>query len=552
MLNHLHISNFALITKLDIDFHNGFSVVTGETGAGKSIILGAIALLMGSRADAKSIKDGAQKCVVEAEFSIADYDLQSWFDENGIDYDAEQCIVRRELNANGKSRGFINDSPVNITMMRELGDMLLDVHSQHQNLLLQKEDFQLNCLDIMGKCQEVLKEYSAAYSSYNKELKALNELKAEIAETKKQEEFMRFQLQELEAPKLKEGEQDELEQEQNIASHTEEIKLALYEADSLLENDDNNILSMLRKASQRIDSIKGVYPDIEEVAERLNSCYVELKDIAGDVSSAVESVEYDPQRLQFVTERLDLLYGLEKKYNVSSVEELIAERDRIQEAVSNIDNSEALLMDKEAEVSELYAGAKNKADELSALRHGAAKVIENKIKEMLASLGMPNVQFEVQISGASMSASGADSVKFMFSANKGMAMRPISEVASGGEIARVMLSLKAMISSAVKLPTIIFDEVDTGVSGKIAEKMADIMLEMGRSNRQVLSITHLPQIASKGEFHYKVEKYDTDYGTESKMRELTSDERVNEIAQMLSGEDITEAALTNARELLKK
>lgn len=552
MLNHLHISNFALITKLDIDFHNGFSVVTGETGAGKSIILGAIALLMGSRADAKSIKDGAQKCVVEAEFSIADYDFQSWFDENGIDYDAEQCIVRRELNANGKSRGFINDSPVNITMMRELGDMLLDVHSQHQNLLLQKEDFQLNCLDIMGKCQEVLKEYSAAYSSYNKELKALNELKAEIAETKKQEEFMRFQLQELEAPKLKEGEQEDLEQEQNIASHTEEIKLALYEADSLLENDDNNIVSMLRKASQRIDSIKGVYPDIEDVAERLNSCYVELKDIAGDVSSAVESVEYDPQRLQFVTERLDLLYGLEKKYNVSSVEDLIAERDRIQEAVSNIDNSEALLMDKEAQVSELYAGAKNKADELSALRHGAAKVIEEKIKEMLASLGMPNVQFEVQISGASMSASGADSVKFMFSANKGMAMRPISEVASGGEIARVMLSLKAMISSAVKLPTIIFDEVDTGVSGKIAEKMADIMLEMGRSNRQVLSITHLPQIASKGEFHYKVEKYDTDYGTESKMRELTSDERVNEIAQMLSGEDITEAALTNARELLKK
>lgn len=552
MLSHLHINNFALIDKLDIDFHNGFSVITGETGAGKSIILGAIALLTGSRADSKSIKDGASKCVIEAEFSIADYNLKEWFDENEIDYDPQYCIIRRELTSAGKSRGFINDTPSGIALMRELGEMLIDVHSQHQNLLLQKEDFQLNCIDIMAHSQSQLADFVLSYNAFNKANKELEQLKKEIADSNKQEEFMRFQLDELSKPMLVAGEQEDLEQEQKTASHLEDIKLALYEADNLLLGENNDALSAVHRATQRIDNIVEVFPKVNDISERLNSCYIELKDIADELTDTMDSVDYDPQRLQTVSERLDLIYNLERKYGFDSVEELIAERERLEKAVQNIDNSEVMLSDKEAEVTALLKDATEKAKVLTSLRVEAAKVVENKIIDMLTTLGMPNVQFCVEIKESKLTAKGADSVSFLFSANKGMAMRPISDVASGGEIARVMLSLKAMISSAVMLPTIIFDEIDTGVSGKIAEKMADIMREMGNSNRQVLSITHLPQIASKGKSHYKVEKSDTENGTQSVMRELSEDERVIEIAQMLSGENITEAAMINAKELLNK
>lgn len=552
MLSHLHINNFALIDKLDIDFHNGFSVITGETGAGKSIILGAIALLTGSRADSKSIKDGASKCVIEAEFSIADYNLKEWFDENEIDYDPQYCIIRRELTSAGKSRGFINDTPSGIALMRELGEMLIDVHSQHQNLLLQKEDFQLNCIDIMAHSQSQLADFVLSYNAFNKANKELEQLKKEIADSNKQEEFMRFQLDELSKPMLVAGEQEDLEQEQKTASHLEDIKLALYEADNLLSGENNDALSAVHRATQRIDNIVEVFPKVNDISERLNSCYIELKDIADELTDTMDSVDYDPQRLQTVSERLDLIYNLERKYGFDSVEELIAERERLEKAVQTIDNSEVMLSDKEAEVTALLKNATEKAKVLTSLRVEAAKVVENKIIDMLSALGMPNVQFCVEIKESKLTAKGADSVSFLFSANKGMAIRPISDVASGGEIARVMLSLKAMISSAVMLPTIIFDEIDTGVSGKIAEKMADIMREMGNSNRQVLSITHLPQIASKGKSHYKVEKSDTENGTLSVMRELSEDERVIEIAQMLSGENITEAAMINAKELLNK
>ena len=557
MLKELHIRNFALIDKLDIDFESGFSVITGETGAGKSIVLGAIGLLMGQRADIKAIKTGEQKCSIEAHFNLSAYDMKDWFDENEIDFDAEDCIIRRELTASGKSRGFINDTPASVHQMKELGEMLMDVHSQHQNLLLQKEDFQLNTVDIIAHNTKEREEYSKAFHELHDAEKALAELKNSISDNRKNEEFMRFQLDELTAANFVKGEQEELEQEQESASHTEDIKSALYEADVLLNGDDNDIISNLKQVCSSIESITRVYPHVEELSERLESAYIEIKDIASDISSTLDDVEFDPERLEYINNRLDTIYSLEKKYSKGNVEELIEERDRLQKAIDAIDNSDEDLKELSAKVDTLRKKAQQLAETLTKTRTKAAKTVEDEIHKRLTALGMPNVQFAIELTcnktedSSHLTKDGQDKIAFMFSANKGMALRPVSQVASGGEIARVMLSLKAMISGAVKLPTIIFDEIDTGVSGKMAEKMADIMKEMGEANRQVISITHLPQIAAKGSFHYKVEKHDTESGTTSLMRRLNDEERVQEIAQMLSGENITDAALTNARELLK-
>ena len=557
MLKELHIRNFALIDKLDIDFESGFSVITGETGAGKSIVLGAIGLLMGQRADTKAIKTGEQKCSIEAHFNLSAYDMKDWFDENEIDFDADDCIIRRELTASGKSRGFINDTPASVHQMKELGEMLMDVHSQHQNLLLQKEDFQLNTVDIIAHNTKEREEYSKAFHELHDAEKALAELKNSISDNRKNEEFMRFQLDELTAANFVKGEQEELEQEQESASHTEDIKSALYEADVLLNGDDNDIISNLKQVCSSIESITRVYPHVEELSERLESAYIEIKDIASDISSTLDDVEFDPERLEYINNRLDTIYSLEKKYSKGNVEELIEERDRLQKAIDAIDNSDEDLKELSAKVDTLRKKAQQLAETLTKTRTNAAKTVEDEIHKRLTALGMPNVQFAVELTcnktedSSHLTKDGQDKIAFLFSANKGMALRPVSQVASGGEIARVMLSLKAMISGAVKLPTIIFDEIDTGVSGKMAEKMADIMKEMGEANRQVISITHLPQIAAKGSFHYKVEKHDTESGTTSLMRRLNDEERVQEIAQMLSGENITDAALTNARELLK-
>ncbi len=558
MLKELHIRNFALIDRLDIDFESGFSVITGETGAGKSIVLGAIGLLMGQRADTKAIKTGEQKCSIEAHFNLSAYDMQEWFDGNEIDFDADDCIIRRELTASGKSRGFINDTPATVHQMKELGEMLMDVHSQHQNLLLQKEDFQLNTVDIIANNTKERDEYVKAFRELHAAEKTLAELKASISSNQKNEEFMRFQLDELTAANLVDGEQEELEQEQESASHTEDIKSALYEADTLLNGDNNDIISNLKQVCSSIDSITSVFPQVNELSERLESAYIEIKDIASDISNALDDVEFDPARLEYINSRLDTFYSLEKKYQKDSIAELIEERDRLQQAIDAIDNSDEELKEQTAKVAALQKKAQQLADVLTKTRTKAAKTVEEEIHKRLTALGMPNVQFAVELTtnkandSTHLTKDGQDKIAFMFSANTGMALRPVSQVASGGEIARVMLSLKAMISGAVKLPTIIFDEIDTGVSGKIAEKMADIMKEMGEANRQVISITHLPQIASKGSFHYKVEKHDTDNGTTSLMRRLSEEERIHEIAQMLSGENITDAALTNARELLKK
>ncbi|RGK34876.1 DNA repair protein RecN [Prevotella sp. TF12-30] len=551
MLKQLYIKNFTLIDELNISLYPGFSVITGETGAGKSIILGAIGLLLGNRADSKAIKAGRDRCVIEAHFDLSRYGMQKFFDDNDIDYDADDTIIRRELTAAGKSRAFINDTPVPLTRMRELGEQLVDIHSQHQNLLLQKEDFQLNVVDIIAQDADQLKVYQKEYYAYRKAKELLEELKAEIAKNRENEEFMRFQHKELEDANLQEGELEQLEQEAETLSHSEDIKTALYEADSALSGENDSILDKLKNATHQLENICDVYPSMADVAGRMQSSYIELKDIAQEISSSVDHVEFDPNRLDAINTRLDKLYTLQQKFHVETVTELIATRDRIAEQLSHIDNGDEDIEEKEKEVAALLVKAEKQAALLTSIRQKSAKEIEKEMKGRLIPLGIPNVRFEIAFADKPLSGNGADKVSFLFSANKSTQLQPVSQVASGGEIARVMLSLKAMISGAVKLPTIIFDEIDTGVSGKIAEKMADIMEEMGLQNRQVLSITHLPQIAAKGSHHYKVLKEETENGTISHMKELNNQERIEEIAQMLSGSDITQAALANAKELLR-
>ena len=550
MLKHLYIKNFTLIDQLDIAFHSGFSVITGETGAGKSIILGAIGLLLGNRADSKQIKQGEKKCTIEAHFDLSHYGFESFFEDNDIDFEPEDTIIRRELTASGKSRAFINDTPVSLQMMRILGEQLIDIHSQHQNLLLQKDDFQLNVVDIIAQDSAVLSAYHSSYQHYKESLQRLSDLKEHIVKAQENEEFMRFQFNELESAGLVEGRQQELEQESETLSHSEDIKTAYYEADHLLNDDDNGIIYKLGESLDCLSNIENVYSKAKDVVQRLSSVHIELKDIASEVGSEVENIEFDPSRLDSINQQLDQLNTLEQKYHVSTEEELIEIRDNIAEQLQSIDNSDEELESLTKKVDEELKLCTEKAAKLTELRLKAGKIVEKEMSQRLIPLGIPNVRFKVDITSKPLSLDGADKVQFLFSANTSTAMEPVAQVASGGEIARVMLSLKAMISGTVKLPTIIFDEIDTGVSGKIAQKMALIMQEMGNNNRQVISITHLPQIVALGSSHYKVEKEETAEGTRSHMRELNQEERVSEIAQMLSGADISDAALQNARELL--
>ena len=551
MLKQLYIKNFTLIDELNIALYPGFSVITGETGAGKSIILGAIGLLLGNRADTKAIKAGRDRCVIEAHFDLSRYGMQAFFDDHDIDYDPDDTIIRRELTAAGKSRAFINDTPVPLTRMRELGEQLVDIHSQHQNLLLQKEDFQLNVVDIIAQDNKQLAAYQKEYQAYHQAKVQLENLKQEILKNRENEEFMRFQHKELEDAQLKEGELEQLEKEAETLSHSEDIKTALFEADNALNGDDNSILDKLKTATSQLENIREVYPSMAEISDRMQSSYIELKDIAQEISSSVDNVDFDPNRLETINTRLDQLYTLQQKFRVESVADLIATRDHIADQLSSIDGGDEQVEALEQKVAVLLEKAQKQATLLTAVRQKSSKTIEAEMKQRLVPLGILNVRFEIAFADKGLSSNGSDKVSFLFSANKSTPLQPVTQVASGGEIARVMLSLKAMISGAVKLPTIIFDEIDTGVSGKIAEKMADIMAEMGHLERQVISITHLPQIAAKGSHHYKVLKQETDQGTISQMKELNSEQRVEEIAQMLSGSDITQAALANARELLK-
>ena len=552
MLKQLYIKNFTLIDELNINLYPGFSVITGETGAGKSIILGAIGLLLGNRADTKAIKAGRDRCIIEAHFDLSRYDMEPFFIDNDIDEDLPDTIIRRELTAAGKSRAFINDTPVSLTKMRELGEQLVDIHSQHQNLLLQKEDFQLNVVDIIAQDSAQVKKYQAAYQAYKKADEKLRLLKEEIEKNKENEDFIRFQCKELEDAKLMNGEQEQLEQEFETMSHSEDIKTALFQSDNLLSGEDGSVLEKLKEATHQLQDIQDVYPEVKELAERMDSSYIELKDIAQEVNGQIDQVDFDPARLDEINNRLDTLNSLQQKFHVENVEKLIETYNKLKEQLSHIDNSDEDVEELEKEVNELMGKAKAQALNLTAIRTKAAKKVEDEMRKRLVPLGIPNVRFSISLTEKPLSHDGTDKVNFLFSANKSTPLQPVTQVASGGEIARVMLSLKAMISGAVKLPTIIFDEIDTGVSGKIAEKMANIMVEMGNHERQVLSITHLPQIAAMGKHHYKVLKEETEEGTISRMTELSPEERVQEIAQMLSGSDVSEAALANAKELLKE
>lgn len=553
MLQSIHIQNYALIDKLDIDFTPGFSVITGETGAGKSIILGAIGLLLGQRADVKAIKNGTSKCIVEARFCIASYGLEAFFQELDLEYDPEECILRREVYASGKSRAFINDSPASLNQMKALGEKLIDVHSQHQNLLLNKEGFQLNILDILAQDEKQLEAYKQVYRHYKDISNTLEELIIQAEKSRQDEDYLRFQLEQLEEASLHSGEQTELEQEAETLSHTEEIKANLYKAQQLIDGTEaNGILSQTKDCQQALQNISNVYPSASEWVERLRSCYIELKDIAHDLSVAEAETEFNPERLDYVNERLNLIYNLQQKHRVTTIEALLELAKNYRHQLNDISSFDERIAELNQQKEALYNKVLEQARQLTNLRTKSAHHIEEQMKKLLIPLGMPNVRFAVELtSRKEPDLNGLDNVTFLFSANKNGALQNVASVASGGEIARVMLSLKAMIAGAVKLPTIIFDEIDTGVSGSIAEKMALIMRDMGRQNRQVISITHLPQIAARGTTHYKVYKKDTETGTNSYIHRLTPEERVKEIAHMLSGSVLTEAALNNARALLE-
>ena len=553
MLQSIHIQNYALIESLDIDFHTGFSVITGETGAGKSIILGAIGLLVGQRADIKAIKTGANKCIVEARFNISSYELEAFFEEHDLEYEEGECILRRELYASGKSRAFINDTPASLAQMKELGEKLIDVHSQHQNLLLNHENFQLSVVDILAHDEKELQVYKEMYSAFKKTSHELADIQDQAEKNRQDEDYISFQLSQLEEANLHSGEQEELEQEAETLSHAEDIKSNLYKVDQLMSSDETTLLSATKDCIQTLQGISKVFPPAQEWMERLDSCYIELKDLSHEIAHASEEVDFNPTRLDYVNERLNLIYSLQQKHRVDTIDQLLEIAEDYRSKLEAITSYDSRIDELKAMKEALYSKVVNQASKLTTLRSKAAKEIEQKMQTYLIPLGMPNVRFSVELtSKKEPDMNGLDSVNFLFSANKNGMLQQVASIASGGEIARVMLSLKAMIAGAVKLPTIIFDEIDTGVSGSIAEKMALIMQEMGQANRQVISITHLPQIAAKGATHYKVYKVDTEVGTNSYIRQLNQEERIQEIANMLSGAVLTEAALNNAKALLNK
>lgn len=555
MIRHLHIENYALIEHLDIDFNEGFSVITGETGAGKSIIIGAIGLILGQRADSRSLKTGTSRCVVEITFDVSNYQLGTFFKENDFDFDGKECLVRRELTSAGKSRAFINDTPASLTQLKELGEQLIDIHSQHKNLLLGKEDFQLSILDIVAEHQALLSTYQQEYTAYRQLNKQWEEAQEEARNNKEDEDYLRFQVDQLADAQLKEGEQAELEEESETLEHAEEIKSSLYAAANHLQSstDGTDVLGLLKQGISELHSISSVYSSADELAERIDSCYIELKDVANELESQAEDVEYNPNRLEQVNDRLNTIYTLQKKHGVETVEELLTLQATLEEKLMRITNSDDFIEELRQKMEVQREKAVTLAKQLSKGRKEVAKKVEKEMEERLLPLGMPNVQFKCSVvaNPSALTSTGFDQVQFLFNANKSGELKPVSQIASGGEIARVMLSLKALIAGAVKLPTIIFDEIDTGVSGSIAEKMARIMKEMGDQDRQVISITHLPQIAALGSHHYKVYKEDTSDTTLSHIIPLNDEQRVEEIAHMLSGEQLTQAALDNAQELLK-
>ena len=551
MLQHLTIQHYALIEHLDIDFHEGFSVITGQTGAGKSIILGALNLLLGGRADAKAIQTGEKKCMVEASFAIENLNIESFFANNDIDYDAHDCIIRREVLQSGKSRAFINDTPVSAAKLKELGSSLIDIHSQHQNLLIRNEHFLINTLDIMAAQPQLVSGYKCLYGQCRQAEYALVQLQQRAAKGHTDQEFMQFQLKQIDDAQLQEEEQQSLEAEQQILSHAEDIKQGLFTAHNLLTNEDSSISQQIRLAIDALESITENFENASGLADRLKSTRIELDDIEAELETEADRVEYDPTRLGFVEERLNIIYELEQKHNVTSIKELLSIAEKLRVDLDAIENVDEDIKRQTAEVARIKALRDKTAAQLTASRKKAANTMQQELIEALHVLGMPNVQMEMEITPRTEpDATGADKVTFLFSANKNVPKQDVSAIASGGEIARLMLALKALIAKRASLPTIVFDEIDTGVSGTMAERMAQVMQQIAQTC-QVICITHLPQIAALGSYHFRVYKEDNGDSTRSHIIQLNNEERVEEIAHMLSGETITEAAINNARALLK-
>ena len=550
MLQSLTIHNYALIDSLQITFDAGFSVITGETGAGKSIILGALSLILGQRADPRHIQQGETKCVIEGVFNISAYNLRPFFEEMDWVYDEEECILRREIWVNGKSRAFVNDSPVYLNDLKGLGERLIDIHSQHQNLSLNDNLYQLNVVDLLAGTAQERMAYAKAFAEYRSVEKALNELRQQSRRNKEEEDYLRFRYQALADAALEADVQERLETELEAITHSEEIKSGLFMSTSLLAGDEQNVESMLRSVIEALGNVQHVFPKVAELVARAQSAYIDLKDVREEASRLFEGVEFDPARQLLLEERLSTIYDLQKKYSVNSVGELILLRDEMALTLTNIDSLDEKVALLEKEVEEKKSTMLTKAGLLSEKRQAAVPPLEKDIIEMLTYLKMPHTRFRCELIPRQMpDVTGVDSVQFLFSANKNSALHPVSQIASGGEISRLMLCIKAMIAGATALPTIIFDEIDTGTSGDVADRVGSIMKEMSRQ-MQVIGITHLPQIASKGDTHFVVYKEETLERVTTHIRELTPGERISEIARILSGAEVSVQAIENARVML--
>ncbi len=550
MLRNLTIDNYALIDRLDIDFDDGLSVITGETGAGKSIILGALSLVLGSRADSKVALDASSKCVVEATFDVEPYRLEALFDELDVDYSAS-TIVRREILPNGKSRAFVNDTPVGLQQLRTLTSRLIDIHSQHENLMLSNTDFQLDIVDTLADTADDLHQYTDLFNRYRDTRQQLRNLRDESDRFLAEKDYIEHQLSELVAANLVDGEQQSLEEEQNLINHSQEVIETLSSIIASLDGEESGVLSLLKSASTHIGRLEKYINRASEFADRINSSFVELKDIASELSSIIESTEFSEQRKIFVDDRLNLIYSLQQKHRVASVTDLIDIQNDFARRLDLIENFDDRISSLQTQIDELEKQLSAAAEHLSERRRAVGSLIEQKTETMLHELGMPNGRFEVSFSVThDFTSRGRDKIEFLFSANKNRSPQPVAEIASGGEISRLMLVIKSLVAASQALPTIIFDEIDTGISGEIARKMGEIMQTMSAS-MQVVAITHLPQIASKGKTHYKVFKDESGETTQTRIACLTADERIVEIAEMIAGKNPSRSALDSARELLE-
>ncbi|MGD9928895.1 MAG: DNA repair protein RecN [Mangrovibacterium sp.] len=549
MLQSLQVSNYALIDELEITFHRGFNIITGETGAGKSIILGALGLILGQRADLGVLREKDRKCTVEGTFNIKDYQLEAFFQEQELDYD-EPTILRREITPAGKSRAFINDTPVTLKVLQDLALRLIDIHSQHQNLELGNRSFQLNLVDLVAENSVLLQQYSQLFQMLGKQKKQLARLEEEAGKAKADLDYFQFQFQQLEEARLKENEQEELEAEQGTLEHAEEIKLTFGQLTDDLESEEAGVLLRLKEHLTQLAKLSAYMPDARQIRERLESCYLELKDLTVECSSIAEKTEHDPDRIQLVSERLDLIYSLQQKFRVGSVNELIELKNEFEQKIHQIASFDSDIEAARQLVDKLSAQVNEQAKRISERRQSVAGKMAATVESVLQKLGMVNAVFQLQfVPLEEAGPNGSDEVRFLFSANKSAGAQEISKIASGGEISRVMLALKTLITDSKSLPTIVFDEIDTGISGEVAVKMGMILREMS-SNMQVINITHLPQIAGKGQHHFKVYKYDDQEQTFTSIRQLNDDERVEELAQMLGGEKASDTTRKTARELL--